>query len=58
MFSIYTTAGVLANTGPDGKPYTDEKAAEASAKDRNTRASLMGLKVRYEVRENTAAAAA
>jgi hypothetical protein len=58
MFSIYTTAGVLAHLGPDGKPYTDAKAADASAQDRNSRAEGMGLKVRYEVRKAPEKAAA
>lgn len=55
MFSIYTTDGALANIGPDGKPYTDSKTAENSAKDRNRRAEEMGLKVRYEVKAAPAA---
>jgi hypothetical protein len=49
VFSINTTAGVKVTTGPDGKPFTTEKAAQASADDRNQRAEAMGLKVRYEV---------
>jgi hypothetical protein len=50
MFSIYTTAGVLVTTGPDGKPYPREGDAMTSARDRNERAEKMGLKVRYEAR--------
>ncbi len=48
MPSIYTTDGKLVNVGPDGQPY-DDKAAAASAADRNARAAAMGLAVRYEV---------
>jgi hypothetical protein len=47
MFSVYTQENVLAAVGPGGNPYPTMEAAESSAKERSTRASLMGLKVRY-----------
>lgn len=47
MFSVYTTDGVLAYAGPDGKPYEDRKSADTDAQERNQRAEAMGLKGRY-----------
>jgi hypothetical protein len=47
MPSIYLTTGQLVTIGPDGKPYTDESAAEASVLDRNERAVKLGVSARY-----------